>query len=104
MKLRLKELRKTKTMKEQARLLNIPEKTYANYENGITEPNLDTLCKLSDYFNVSLNYLCDHPYNNQVGHIPEDKVSLVKLVLELNSSDAKEIYQYIKGYTNAKKQ
>jgi len=31
--------------------------TIANYENGHREPNFDTLLKIADYFNVTVDYL-----------------------------------------------
>ena len=56
---RLKEIRKStkKTQKEVSMYLGIAERAYQNYEYGNREPNLDTLKKLADYFNVSTDYL-----------------------------------------------
>lgn len=57
---RLKELRQSKgiTQKELARELGYAnQQSIANYENGGREPRLQTLIKLADYFNVSIDYL-----------------------------------------------
>lgn len=37
--------------------LNISREALSHYENGKREPSLDMLKKLSDYFNVSIDYL-----------------------------------------------
>lgn len=52
-------LRKTKklTQEELAKYLNMTQRTYCGYELNQTEPNIETLCKLADYFNVSIDYL-----------------------------------------------
>ena len=56
---RIKELRDEKkvTQKEVAKFLGIIESAYANYEQGRTEPNLNTLIKLSQFFGVTTDYL-----------------------------------------------
>ena len=43
--------------KELASYLNVSIGTISNYENGIHTPDLATLCRLADYFNVSTDYL-----------------------------------------------
>ncbi len=45
------------TQKEVARHLNVVESCYANWEQGRTEPNIEMLRKLSNFFNVSLDEL-----------------------------------------------
>lgn len=45
------------TQKNLAEYLKIQERAYQNYEYGNREPSLDTLIKIADYFNVSLDYL-----------------------------------------------
>ena len=37
--------------------LNISREALSYYENGKREPSLALLLKMSDYFNVSINYL-----------------------------------------------
>lgn len=56
---RLKELRTEKgaLQKDIAAYLGITTKAYNFYELGQREPNLSTLCKLCDFFEVSADYL-----------------------------------------------
>ncbi|MGN1130415.1 MAG: helix-turn-helix domain-containing protein [Ruminococcus sp.] len=55
----LKKIRKIKHLSQQkvAFDLNISREALSYYENGKREPSLNLLLKMSDYFNVSINYL-----------------------------------------------
>ncbi len=59
MKNRLKALRMEKdlTLDEIQNQTGIKRGTYSNYENGITEPKIDTWEKLANFFEVSVPYL-----------------------------------------------
>ena len=56
---RLRYLRKVTgaTQKEMSEALGILVRSYCRYEEGSREPELTTLCKLADYFQVSLDFL-----------------------------------------------
>jgi transcriptional regulator with XRE-family HTH domain len=56
---RLRELRKEKgfTQKEVALKLNIGQTTYAGYENNKSNPDLGMLDQLSNFYNVTTDYL-----------------------------------------------
>lgn len=56
---RLKDLRKTKNLRQQdiADKLGISVSGYGNYELGQREPDFETLKKLSNFFEVSVDYL-----------------------------------------------
>ncbi len=43
--------------KELASYLKVSTGTISNYEKGIHEPDLDTLCRLADFYDVSTDYL-----------------------------------------------
>lgn len=45
------------TQKDVADFLGADRSTYAKYETGDSEPNFDTLSRLSDFFGVSIEYL-----------------------------------------------
>ncbi|EGP4751900.1 helix-turn-helix domain-containing protein [Enterococcus faecium] len=55
----LTNLRKEKGLKQtdMALLLKINNRQYQRYESGDSDPKLDTLIALADYFDVSLDYL-----------------------------------------------
>lgn len=54
---RLRELRGQKTQDEVAQDVGITRARYSHYENSRNEPDVYTLQKLADYFNVSVDYL-----------------------------------------------
>lgn len=56
---RLKQLRSEKnlTQAKLASILGVAKTTLAAYEQEKSEPSIDTLKKLADYFNVSVDYL-----------------------------------------------
>lgn len=55
----LKNIRKSKNLNQQkvAFDLNITRECLSYYENGKREPSLSMLIKMSNYFNVSIDYL-----------------------------------------------
>lgn len=55
----LKNIRIAKNMNQQkvAYDLNISRESLSYYENGKREPSLELLVNMSQYFNVSINYL-----------------------------------------------
>ena len=97
--MKLKELRKQNNLSqaEIAKILNTSQQNYNRYENGKIEPDLKTLYKLADFFNVSLDYLCDRQYNNKIGYIPDNKVDVIKQLLLLNSSNLAKTQAYIQA-------
>ena len=56
---RLKYLRTEKklTQNDMAELLGITRQGYAKYENGSGEPDINSIDKLANYFNVTTDYL-----------------------------------------------
>lgn len=45
------------TQKDVALFLGVDRSTYNKYETGDSEPNFDTICRLADFFDVSVEYL-----------------------------------------------
>lgn len=66
--MRLKELRKVKGMTqcEVAKVIGYSSLSYARYEKGEREPDISTLCKLADFFVVSVDYL--------LGRVPKERM------------------------------
>ena len=56
---KLKKLRKEKNIyqKELAKFLGVSRPTITQYESGQRKPDYDTLKKIADYFDVSIDYL-----------------------------------------------
>lgn len=49
------------TQKDVALFLGVDRSTYNKYETGDSEPNFDTICRLADFFDVSVEYLMGRP-------------------------------------------
>jgi transcriptional regulator with XRE-family HTH domain len=56
---RLKQLREENNLlqREIAEKLNMPRSTYVNYENGSREPDVETIKKIANYYNCTIDYL-----------------------------------------------
>ncbi|MBQ6700819.1 MAG: helix-turn-helix transcriptional regulator [Oscillospiraceae bacterium] len=68
--LRLKQLREERniTQQELADQLSCSQQSIHNYENHGTQPDIDMLCRMADFFNTSVDYLIGNtnvrdPYN-----------------------------------------
>ncbi len=64
----LRAIREDKDIKQKdiARYLNVSQNTYSQYETGVISLTADILIKLSDYYNVSIDYLLDRTENPQI--------------------------------------
>ena len=45
------------TQRQMAEMLGIAQPSYIRYENGTSEPTLETLVKIADAFDISVDYL-----------------------------------------------
>ena len=63
--MRLKEVRKSKGISQLklAMDLNTSQNTISRYETGEREPGIVELIKISDYFNISIDYLLERTDN-----------------------------------------
>lgn len=84
--MKLKELRKLNNQSQEdiAKYLHTTQTTYGRYELETSEPTIETLCKLADYYNVSLDYLVGRNFNNEFGYLTEQEKSLLKMFRDMN--------------------
>ena len=61
----LKDIRVDRDVKQKdiAKVLNVSQNTYSQYETGVISLTAEVLIKLSDYYNVSIDYLLDRTNN-----------------------------------------
>lgn len=99
----LAELRSEKGIyqKELALYLNVSIGTISNYEKGVHYPDLETLCKLADYFGVTTDYLLGrtgYRYTPADLEQPLTKdytvANLVNTTLELSKKDRSLLADY----------
>ena len=65
---RMKELRKERKVRQEdiAVELDIALMTYYRYEQGKREPTASVLCRMADYYGVSVDYLLGRSDNRQL--------------------------------------
>lgn len=49
---------------ELAAKLKMPQTTYSHYESGRSEPSIENILKIADYFGCSIDYLLGHETKN----------------------------------------
>lgn len=83
--MKLLELRKqnNKTQTEIANAIQTTQGNYGKYERQELEPSIDTLCKLADFYGVSLDYLCEH------------KSQAIELPSNISQDDKQTIFVYL---------
>lgn len=85
--MRLKELRKAihKSQQVVADAVGVSQRSYAYYETGIRVVDYDTLIKLADYFNVSIDYLL----GRQSPNVSPERQELLDKVQTLSEEQVK---------------
>lgn len=95
--MRLKELRIKKNLKQEdvAKALSMSQTGYSYYESGRSEPNIETLCKLANYYNVSIDYLIGRENKNDVGYLTPQQVECVSMIKQLNETNLIKAMGYL---------
>ena len=64
----LKGIREDRDIKQKdiAKILNVSQNTYSQYETGVISLTAEVLIKLSDFYGVSIDYLLDRTNNPQI--------------------------------------
>jgi len=52
--------------KDIAKMLNVSQNTYSQYETGVIAITAEVLVKLADYYDVSVDYLLDRTNNSKM--------------------------------------
>ena len=93
--MKLKELREEKkiTQEELAKILKIEQNTYSNYEKEKTQPKLETLIKIADFYNVSLDYLLER---KSTGGLSTQEYELITMFRQLIDSEQRRVMGYLK--------
>lgn len=67
------------------------QSTYQHYENLRAEPSIETLCKLADFYGVSLDYLVGRQFVNEVGYLTDEQKNVVLAIKKLNESNLNKL-------------
>ncbi len=84
---------------EMAKILNVSQKSISNYENGLSDPNIETLKKIADFFRITIDSLVGHevPYLLDKSTLTAEQKVLVGEVTTLNREQCNNVSAYIKG-------
>lgn len=107
--IRLKELRKEikYTQRDVANYLGITQPAYANYENGSRQADYNTLNKLADLFNASVDYILGRTDDRQPSNSLDKQLEGIDFVLwgevhDLTDEEKKDIINFVK-FTKSKR-
>lgn len=106
--MRIRELRKAKkvTMKELGNMIGVAESTMSLYETGKRKPDPETLSRLADYFNVSVDYLLGRNEEQpQAALSPADRQrrDVEAMLRAMSEADLEKVYDYARFITRDKK-
>lgn len=87
---RLRELRKVNNISQQklSSYLNFGYTAIANYESGRNQPSLDTVKKIAQYFDVTVDYLIGaSDYQRRGNEITEKEAELLEIFRRMNEEE-----------------
>lgn len=91
-------LRKSKNLlqKEVADKIGVARTTYASYEQGKREPDIETINKIADFFDVSTDYLLRGIINQKVDKIMNDPETLIAARDgDITKEEARELLEWL---------
>lgn len=85
---------------ELAERLGIPKTTLASYEQDRCDPNIKTLVKLADFFNVSIDELVGRETDTiNLKYLDENESYLIRKILKMNQLELAKTKAYVMGLT-----
>ena len=88
--------------KQLAVYLHVSVGTISNYENGVHYPDLRTLCRLANFFQVSADYLLDRTqYVSPIDDLNRELVDrytasdIISIIIELTQESRQDLIKYL---------
>lgn len=90
---RIKELRNKKNISQAviAEYLGITKQAYSLYETGKREPDYETLLKIGEYFNVSVDYLLGNSDIPETEELPEELIILNRKAKKMSPENRQKL-------------
>lgn len=99
--MKLKELRQkaNKSQQDMANILNMSQTGYNGYETGKSEPNIETLKKLAQYFHTTIDNLVglETPYLIDKSQFTELQLEIIEKLKKLSKESCERVNAYIEG-------
>lgn len=96
----LKNLRKKNnlTQLQMSKILNLGSTTYQSYEQEVSEPNIEVLIKIANFYNISVDELLGRETDMlNLKFLDDDQSLIIKAVLRMN----KEQLTYTKRFVES---
>lgn len=98
--MRLRQLREERNLyqKDVAKMLGVDRTTYVKYENESSEPPIDTLIRLAEYYSVTLEYLVDAPSLIQLPSptgLTAEAIAVARLFMSLTAENKSFVHKQI---------
>ncbi len=100
--MKLKELRQKLNLSqsEVAKKLGMPQTTFYYYEAGRNDPSIETLIKIADFFNVSIDELVGRETEViNLKFLDDNEAYLIKKILKMNQLELAKTRAYVTGLT-----
>lgn len=102
--MRLKEIRESKKISQLklANAIGVGRTTITNYETGVSSPDIDTIIKIAQYFDCSVDYLLGRNYYEKLQpaqvevkeELTDKQKELLSLIKNMNTDDINKIIGY----------
>lgn len=106
----LRKLRLSKGISQQqlADVIETTQQSINKYENHSTEPDIDTLIKLADYFGTTVDFLIGHPTSSDTAGSPveplltKEEITLIENYRNISKEERESIHLVLKNYLKGK--
>ena len=99
--MKLKELRQkaNKSQQDMANILNMSQTGYNGYETGKSEPNIETLKKLAQYFHTTIDNLVGYetPYLIDKSQFTQTQLKIIEQIKTLQEDLCEKVVSYVTG-------
>lgn len=87
-----------------AELLGLKTTTYQSYESGKSEPSVMGLCKLADFFGISIDELVGHAPPEAANREESDRLAMLSsLARQLGKEDQEKLCEIAKAFVALQK-
>lgn len=97
--LKILRLQNDLTQEQLAKELNMPRTKYARYELNTSQPNIETLIKLANFYHTTVDAILGHevPYLLDKSTLTQEQRELLEDIKNLSPENCKRVKDFITG-------